>query len=89
MTSLSTICIDLSTYLSIIFSAKLTLVNKHGDTPLDIARNWGDEFIYAMVYAQAASLPPPPEAKGGMFIVVIGATNHVIMCRSKQAIVWL
>ena len=42
----------------------MSAINKHGETALDVARNWGDDFIYAIVYAKAASLPPPPEAKG-------------------------
>ena len=41
------------------YSAKLNLENSHGDTALDIARNWGDDIIYAMVYAVAAKQPPP------------------------------
>ncbi|XP_019849609.1 PREDICTED: ankyrin repeat and EF-hand domain-containing protein 1-like isoform X1 [Amphimedon queenslandica] len=39
--------------------AKLNLENSHGDTALDIARSWGDDIIYAMVYAVAAKQPPP------------------------------
>ena len=45
-------------------SAKVTLENKHGDTALEVAKNWGDDFIYAIVYAKVASLPPPVEKKG-------------------------
>ena len=45
-------------------SAKVTTVNKHGDTALDVAKNWGDDFIYATMYAKMASLPCPPEKKG-------------------------
>ena len=44
----------------------MTLENKHGDTALDVAKNWGDDFIYAIVYAKAATLPPPVEKKGDM-----------------------
>ena len=42
----------------------MTLENKHGDTALDVARNWGDDFIYAIVYAKVASLPPVVGKKG-------------------------
>ena len=40
------------------------LANKVGDTALDVAKNWGDEYIYALLYAKASTLPPPPEKKG-------------------------
>ena len=46
-------------------SAKVTLENKHGFTALDVAKNWGDELIFAIVYAKFATLPPPVEKKGG------------------------
>ena len=42
----------------------MTLENKHGDTALEVAKNWGDDFIYAIVYAKVASLPPPVGKKG-------------------------
>ena len=42
----------------------MTIENKHGDTALDVARNWGDDFIYAIVYAKMASLPPVVSKKG-------------------------
>jgi len=44
--------------------AKVTLENKHGDTALEVAKNWGDDFIYAIVYAKVASLPPRVDKKG-------------------------
>ena len=47
-----------------LFRAKLTLANKHGETALDVARNWGDDFIYAIVYEKAAGIPTPAEPKG-------------------------
>ncbi len=44
--------------------AKVSLENKNGATALEVAKNWGDDFIYAIVYAKVASLPPPVEKKG-------------------------
>ena len=32
--------------------------NKNGHSALDVAKNWGDDFIYAIVYAKAQTLPP-------------------------------
>ena len=52
------------TILMVCHRAKLSPINKHGETALEVARNWGDDYIYALLYAKAASLPPPPEAKG-------------------------
>ena len=44
--------------------AKVTLENKRGDTALEVAKNWGDDFIYAIVYAKFTRLPPPVDKKG-------------------------
>lgn len=38
--------------------ANVHIENKHGHSALDVAKNWGDDFIYAIVYAKAQSLPP-------------------------------
>ena len=54
------------------FSAKVTLENKNGLTALDVAKNWGDEVIFSVVYARAASLPPPVEKKGTACMVWTG-----------------
>ena len=48
----------------------MTLENKHGDTALDVAKNWGDDFIYAIVYAKVASLPPVVNKKGSTYVYV-------------------
>ena len=48
----------------------MTLENKHGDTALDVAKNWGDDFIYAIVYAKLASLPPVENKKGTTYVYV-------------------
>ncbi len=45
-------------------SAKVTLENKNGHTALEVARNWGDEYIYAILYAKCSTLPPTAEKKG-------------------------
>ena len=44
--------------------AKVTIENKHGDTALEVARNWGDDLVYAIVYAKYATVPKPAEGKG-------------------------
>lgn len=38
--------------------ANVHIENKHGHSALDVAKNWGDDFIYAIVYAKAQTLPP-------------------------------
>lgn len=38
--------------------ANVHIENKHGHSALDVAKNWGDDFIYAVVYAKAQTLPP-------------------------------
>ena len=43
--------------------------NKSGHSALDVARNWGDDFIYAIVYAKAQTLPP---------VVKKGIINHFL-----------
>ena len=53
------------------WGAKVTLENKNGLTALDVAKNWGDEVIFSVVYARAASLPPPVEKKGLQLLVCL------------------
>jgi len=48
----------------------VTVENKNGDTALEVARNWGDEYIYALLYAKVSTLPPPPEKKGKSCIII-------------------
>jgi hypothetical protein len=36
----------------------VNIENKNGHSALDVAKNWGDDFIYAIVYAKAQTLPP-------------------------------
>ena len=63
----------LISYCLLFLRAKLTPENKHGDTALEVARNWGDEYIYALVYAEASRLPPPPsDGKKGKRMVYVG-----------------
>ena len=38
--------------------ANVNIENKHGASALEVAKNWGDDFIYAVVYAKAQTLPP-------------------------------
>ena len=38
--------------------ANVNIENKNGHSALDVAKNWGDDFIYAIVYAKAQTLPP-------------------------------
>lgn len=52
---------------SISLRASVRKENKNGQTALDVARNWGDDFIYAILYAKAQTLPPV--VKKGMYIV--------------------
>ena len=60
-----------------LFRAKLTPENKHGDTALEVARNWGDEYVYALVYAEASRLPPPPsDGKKGKRMEYVGETER-------------
>lgn len=33
---------------------------------MDVAKNWGDEFIYAIMYAKTFSVTAPAEKKGKM-----------------------
>ena len=40
--------------------------NKHGHSALDVAKNWGDDFIYAIVYAKAQTLPPVVKKGNGI-----------------------
>lgn len=57
------------------YSAKVTPENLNELTALDVARNWGDDYIYAIMYAKAgASQAIPAADKKGtiifLFIVV-------------------
>ena len=60
-------CIRDSTHILSTLRAKVTLENKHGDTALDVAKNWGDDYIYAIVYAKVATLPPAVDKKGTVY----------------------
>ena len=62
--SLSSLLPQYTFAYTLINRAKLTLENKNGDTALDVARNWGDDFIYAIMYAKVSSLPPVVDKKG-------------------------
>ncbi len=66
---------------TVVYRAKLTLANKHGETALEVARNWGDEIVYAIVYAKAATLPALPVAKG-----IIPHTNKETFFISEKCI---
>lgn len=63
-------------------SAKVTLENKNGLTALDVAKNWGDEVIFSIVYARTARLPPPVEKKGTCTALVVWTGHPAMPCRS-------
>ena len=51
-------------------SAKVTPENLNELTALDVARNWGDDYIYAIMYAKAGASQTTPAAdkKGGLLL---------------------
>ena len=48
------------TILTICHRAKLSRINKHGETALEVARNWGDDYIYALLYICQSSISSSP-----------------------------
>ncbi len=54
-------------FFNFLCRAKVTLENKNGHTALEVARYWGDDLIYAVLYAKCQTLPQSVDKKGERF----------------------